>query len=431
MRFVVCVVLAAGCRLNFDGVPDPRTVRATVIGPGAIVSDPPGLACIDSCEAEFLGAVTLTVTPGGPLGISAWTGAGADCTGTSCVLEGSEDQDITVELAAEAAPTTNRVFVTSSAFPAALKQATDADGLAAGDRLCTQTAAAAGLAGTFVAFLSSDTLGIDAVDRLGSALGWVRTDGAPVYADRAAITSRDQLYAIDRDEAARKIAASSWLGGGQHGMRMPGFGDCQGYTATAAGENIYTFPQHSVANDYATTCMFLEHLLCFQTDNQVPIVPPKAFPLGRYAFVSDKPWDLATGFAGADAQCAQDARGAQLEGQFVAALATKTSSVSDRVGTLKGVWRRADGIVLSLTALGDSLAAPLHRTASGKIENTPAFIGAPSLESVATENCDDWKDVTTPNRKGVAAWAFQTENWIQELGIECTSGHLLCLELKR
>jgi hypothetical protein len=427
VRGFAIVVLIASCRLNFDDVEPPRRIRATVIGQGAIVSEPPGLACIDQCEATFTGAVTLTVTPAGPSGVSAWSGAA--CSGETCVLEGIEDQDVTVELAALPMPGANRVFVTSTASNAALKRANDVDGLAAADRLCNQAAAAANLDGMFVAFLSSDLLGIDAIDRLGTASGWVRTDGAPVFTDKGAIGKLEQLVPIDRDEAGLKLTASSWLGGSHQGVRLTSpFNDCQGYAATPA-ESIYIFPPHAVGNDFVTSsagCTFLSHLTCYQIDSQVPVVPPKPFPIGRQIFVSADVWPLGETKT-ADDQCQAEAERAGLRGEFVAALATKLRSVAEHANGLKGPWRRPDGAVIHLDALGDSIEAPLNRTAVGGIANSPVLIGASKLTEVATDNCDDWKDVSTPDRKTYGGWLFETEGWIKEAGVAC-GGRLLCLE---
>jgi hypothetical protein len=74
---------------------------------------------------------------------------------------------------ADAAPPANFAFVTST------KQlpTTFGSDLAGADAICNTRATQAGLLGTYVAWLSSTTM--PAVNRLGGARGWIRTDGLP------------------------------------------------------------------------------------------------------------------------------------------------------------------------------------------------------------------------------------------------------------
>lgn len=106
-------------------------------------------------------------------------------------------------------PHLRRVFVTRTAYDG------DFAGLAGADAACAQAAAAGGLAGTFVAYLSVE--GIPAIDRLVGAGPWYRTgDDAKVFDDVLHVGSGLLHVPIDRDERGNRLgvgdAASVWTG---------------------------------------------------------------------------------------------------------------------------------------------------------------------------------------------------------------------------
>jgi hypothetical protein len=427
-------VVLAGCRFGFEPLAGlsgtARSISVTIEGAGAVVSDPPGLACVDACTATFDGPVTLTATPAGPRDVSAWSGA--PCTGTSCTVDGDQDQNVVVEFNAPPTINTNIVFATAMEHTGALKTVADTDGLAAGDRLCNEVAAAAGHTGTFVAFLSSATLGVDAITRLGTARGWVRTDGAVVFPDETSIATYQQIYPIDRDELDRGLTAATdalWLGGSENGVQSS-VNDCAGFTdgTTSMGQ---TMPADTVGGQGITNsrpCDRPTSLICMQTDFAVvPDLPPP-FPIGRRAFVTDELWSGAGGLAGADASCQADADDAGLAGTFVAGLATSTQSVADRAGGLSGPWRRPDGRVVTLGSLaGEVFDAPLNRNAHGESQSNPVFVGAPSLTSLATLNCADWTDVSG-TAQTIIGDPTDTRSFEQSVPVTCVVRHLVCLE---
>ena len=92
-------------------------------------------------------------------------------------------QGVTVE------GTPNLVFVTSTTYRG------DLGGLQAADARCRERARAANLRGTFVALLSSST--VDARTRLGTARGWVRTDGRPFADTQDDLLLRPHLLAAE------------------------------------------------------------------------------------------------------------------------------------------------------------------------------------------------------------------------------------------
>src|SRR5213592_2896892 len=93
----------------------------------------------------------------------------------------------------------NYVFVTSTTH------APDELGPADADRICNARAQAAGLPGTYVAWLSSSTE--PARDRLGSARGWVRLDGLPFTDTLADLAAGKVFYPVGLDERCRPSTA--------------------------------------------------------------------------------------------------------------------------------------------------------------------------------------------------------------------------------
>lgn len=92
------------------------------------------------------------------------------------------------------APLANYVFVTSTTHLVS----TFGSDLAGADAICMQRASAAGLAGTYRAWLSSST--VNARERLSGARGWYRPDGKPV-ADRVEdLLAGRMFYPIRVDE---------------------------------------------------------------------------------------------------------------------------------------------------------------------------------------------------------------------------------------
>lgn len=110
-------------------------------------------------------------------------------------------------------PGAKKAFITSvtgagdlSAWP----DAGGASGVAAGDAVCAARAAAAGLSGTFKAWLSDGVTG--AIDRFSSNGPWVRVDGAAVAADKAGLASGTLLTNLVVTESGTYLVP---LGSGQ------------------------------------------------------------------------------------------------------------------------------------------------------------------------------------------------------------------------
>jgi len=124
-----------------------------------------------------------------------------------------------------------RVFVTSTTYSGNLLQAAGAaDGLAAGDKLCTQAAQAAALGGTWKAWLS--VKGTDAKTRMAGVVGgWYLLDGTKVFNNAANLTTQP-LANIRMTEQKTVInsGTSVWTGTLNGGAAGPS--NCLDWTAT-------------------------------------------------------------------------------------------------------------------------------------------------------------------------------------------------------
>ena len=159
--------------------------------------------------------------------------------------------------AADAAPVGLRVFVTSTTSNARF------NGLAGADTICKNLASAAGLTGTWTAWLSNEN-GPSALARVTSTGPWRLRGGEIVAASKIALVSGTLAHAIDRDEKGALVPASRvWTGTGTNGQYQTN--DCDKWTngnngrvGTSAGADA---TWTSVAVD---DCDSARRLYCFE-----------------------------------------------------------------------------------------------------------------------------------------------------------------------
>ncbi len=287
-------------------------------------------------------------------------------------------------------PHTNIIFVTSTL------QNGNLGGLAGADAICNTRAVAAGLQGNFVAWLSTST--VDAIDRLGSAPGWLRTDGLPFSSSAADLAAGKIYYPPNRDELGNPVG-STIVQTGTDGDGQVGAGfTCNDWTNGSTGSvrggdptatsNIWSF--------FASGgCVADRRFYCLSIDGTVPITPPANS--GRIAFVSDNNLDGDFGLAGADMECNNNAALASLPGNYRALLATDSASAASRFDLSGQPWVRLDGVAIVEQAsdLGDpeQLIAPINLQADGTtyLGNRGVWTGAPSFFQVSSGNtCTNW-----------------------------------------
>lgn len=317
-----------------------------------------------------------------------------DLAGTFPASEGVRNTCIpTPESEIDAGPPEepNTVFVTSTQHTGAL------GGLEGADAICNERSAAAGLSGRYLAWLS--TSAVDARERLAGARGWVRTDGLPFADSVEDLLAGRIFYPASRDENQNRLGGYVMTGTRADGRFDSANGDCGGFSQESGsvlvghsegGHQLFTaHVPFGCQSDFA--------LLCFGVDRIARVQPAR--DTGRIAFVTRGRLRGTAGAAAFDAMCAQEASEAGHAGTFLAAIATTTTAIRDRMDTDGPPWVRADGIRL-VNSAGEintdvnALLAPIQYPVDGETPvDEDVWTGAMGFDGV-NPNCGDWADGT-------------------------------------
>jgi hypothetical protein len=326
--------------------------------------------------------------------------SGMSCSGGRCYA-GTPSGDATV--APDAAGPQNLVFVTSTE-----QAGGDLGGLSGADSICNDRAAAAGLPGTYVAWLSTATT--DAIDRLGDARGWKRVDGQPFADSTAKLAAGEVYYPPNLTETGARLTVASptssvrvitaTAADGTH----DGGGTCTEYTDTGTGSigngDASGGTGRFTSSGQSTTCALAAHLLCFGVDYQEPVIVNKAS--GRRAFVSSV-WDPGDGLPDADAKCNADADGAGLDGTYRALLTTTENPAESRFDVAGDNFVRLDGVPLAPSVgafFAGQLDAALSIRADGSYGDDRVWTGSATSEGGLDElgsdvTCGNWTTTET------------------------------------
>lgn len=279
----------------------------------------------------------------------------------------------------------NYAFVTSSTHGGNL------GGLVGADTICATRASAAGLPGTYVAWLS--TASVDALARLGSARGFIRPDGAP-FADEPGDIAVNQIFnALHIDENGADVGAVSvWTGTLKNGTKAPQTcgnwidpGQNGRIGLSQGGPPVWT---ESISSP---SCGQSHRLYCFGIAQTTTELTPTVTS-GKIAFISNatiNPGSNPGGIGAADALCANEAT--NLNGSYKALLASTTASAISRF-TPGNVYIRRDG-----TRIGDYATLAAGGTLESGIWQRPTGVYLNSFADVV------WTGAATPSAVGTTA----------------------------
>lgn len=407
---------------------------------GTVSSSPAGItSCATAgCSASFTDGsmVTLTATPGVGYYFQGWTG---DCSGTAptCMVPMTAARTVGATFTPP-----NHVFVTSATFTLTSLTGTTLSSIATkADAACT-TAANGHFTGPFVAWVS--TASTSALSRLGSARGWVRGDGKPVFDTTAAMATRQMFYPVLYDETGAAIATGSSVLTGTKDTGVADSDNCANWTDRANGHfftlglaraNVSDWTYTNLAGDCDTdTNMF--HLYCFGTKYNAPITVPPA--TGRLAFVSKGGFDTSTGFAGAKTICTNEAAAsAKTMGHtFLPLLARPTTSAASNFSAAGNPWVRVDGIPIAATpndliGATPNLLASIGVTADGTYLGDYVWTGGNGPTTTSnSQTCSDWSTKLNTG-VGMSGSSGRTDNqYFTVQAFNCTppAYHVYCLE---
>lgn len=287
-------------------------------------------------------------------------------------------------------PGVNRVFLSSPVYTG------DMVTLERADAQCAAEASAAGLAGTFVAWLSTPS--VDARDRLAGSRGWVRVDGAPVADTVEAMLGEHRMFnPIDLDASGAPQGWLVWTGTGADG-RYDDAGSCDGWTSPVpdAEMGVPTAGVPHFTNGYSWLCESRGSFYCFELGHSQEVRPAPDPTATRHAFVSRRARD-GRGVAPLDAICAAEATAAGLPGTYKAAVATTTATIASRFTVDDRAWRRVDGTRIAgpeLLAATEHYTSFVNQHADGAYTDAAVIAGAVSPVEVAANGqwtCDDWQ----------------------------------------
>jgi len=302
--------------------------------------------------------------------------------------------------------------------------------LAGADAACQSAADAEGLAGTYVAWMS--TTSENAIDRLASSRGWVRADGVPFVDLPGDITAGKILspLVVLANGTVIPTSQSRSVATGTKPSGSTGI-NCMDLTASTGLFDHGT--ASTVTADWTWysyswgMCDAATRLYCLGTGSTTPLAIPDV--AARVAFLST-PWQPGTGLAGADAVCQADAAAAQLANasSYRALLATTSASAASRF-TDGLPWKRVDGMLVADTALdlfAGNYRTPLSVFADGTYSTATGsgatvWLGAPKPDAVGTLTCQDWSVSNNGN----------TGQVVNTVHVDPTSGMQGCAAMNR
>ena len=358
-----------------------------------------------------------------------------------------------------------KIFVTSVSGNGNLSSWPDANGstgLAAADAICQSCATAAGLPGTFKAWLSDEN--DDAYCRVRNLAGkksehcgqvhlpyagpWVRTDGFPFSGTIDELLEGEIYTPVRYDEFGNLVASTFYFTNTfEDGTVDSSNSSCANWTSNGSSSilgAVTDFTTHMWTDSLVVPCSQTGRLLCMQT-GPAPWPPlPNFASTGKKAFVTSVSGSAElgiwpdgvslTGLAAGDSICRIRAQAAGLPNalNFKAWLSTSTIDAKDHL-TSNGPWVRLDGVKIAdnkADLMDGSLFTSINLTEDfAYIRNVGVWTGTESSGMKSAATCMDWTSSYAADYGTMGTAANAGGGWTATTTRSCaTEFHLYCFE---
>jgi hypothetical protein len=325
----------------------------------------------------------------------------------------------------------NVVFLTRNTFTSAQ--------VATADKQCGDAATAAGVPGTFVAWVS--TTSTAAIDRLAGSRGWVRTDGFPVTDQPADLLAPTGMYnPIIVDERMLTVGApnGAWTGTDQTG-HLSTNGNCGDWmmtTGTTDGGDPVRASAVFTSTGGNYNCSAAMYLYCFEVGHVAVVrAPSKSLPPSVHRAFLSMPVVADNGPGAFDTQCTTDATNAGLPGTYLAAVATSTTSIASRFTADPRPVYRIDGTEIApdlatfFNSATGQLEAPVNQQADGTYVVAKFTTGSQSPQALGDVTCNDYTSPAMPAWNGASDSVNTTQFWFSQGSASCNSAlPVMCLQ---
>jgi hypothetical protein len=279
---------------------------------------------------------------------------------------------------------------------------------------------------------------------MGSARGFIRTDGQPFADTIGDITLGRILNLLNLDESGRIVESGSdfvWTGTTNAGTTSTS--TCSDWTTTSSAGlgmvGLVVSGPFGWSNAGQLPCNVSEpsgpFLYCFDTSHIAPLtITPVT---GRIGFVSKGTFDPSTGITVADTLCVNEATSAGLAeaSNFKALLSTTTASAASRFDVSEGSepFVRIDGIEIAAapTLAAGTLDSGIWQNADGTYVTTGttlAWTGSTSPSTLGSHTCNNWS-TKSASITGSVGDSSRTDLWFNDGASECSgSAVVYCLE---
>jgi hypothetical protein len=290
----------------------------------------------------------------------------------------------------------NVIFISEGWLPAGNTSIAEAD------ELCAAEAEKAGLAGRFVAWLSDSTQ--TAAQRVGDARGFMRRDGRPVTNDLTDGTFFFYPPTLTADglppDPRPRYVLTGTTREGVTGGNCDDFQNPDGsLTIGIFGEIAYDFTDNTIST---VQCNELLPVYCVGVEHAGQVEPRRE--TGRLAFVSS-PMSVIDVIE-ADSICANDAAGANLDGEFKALVAYPPQAATSGLDLTGEGWVNRSGLRIFLDPRDIESTIPLTgiaADASGEPVRAVIWTGAASPTATSSsQNCSDWTSSAGTTRVGMS-----------------------------